>query len=427
MAHKYFRRIDIQQVLSKRRPIVFFAVISLTLILVLAFGITTPTTSFAQSPTPTPAPNPGGAPPPPSVGADVPLTYFGPAPSQVQKELIGPHQLLKSGTVDLNASTITVPLYLGHTKDGKNVWYVLTDTNDKGNADALGLNFSAKLTYAAVGKGVRVATLEKDTSLTFDSGTVDFSPEREVVAGDGPNAFPPKTAKPGSIGDSDYTPLVRIQNAGNTIYNAPIVAHNVDANQISFCDGKPDHKLVHDEVVAICPEKQTVTLALRAGFSFARPVLYVSLDASVPDVAALEGVTYAPGLADITVGHDDSAFSAVERLFAMANGPLGKENPQRQGLSSAVLGEGRPLTVLSCTISARARADGGLGIWLRRIEVTVTTPNSLLSLFAQFDEGMTACAKNARFSQSSTFAPLSTYLTLNAPPQNPFHNRHLTT
>ncbi len=33
------------------------------------------------------------APAPPSIGADIPLTYFGPAPSTVQKELVGPQQL----------------------------------------------------------------------------------------------------------------------------------------------------------------------------------------------------------------------------------------------------------------------------------------------------------------------------------------------
>jgi uncharacterized RDD family membrane protein YckC len=51
------------------------------------------------------------APAPPSIGADIPLTYFGPAPSQVQRELIGPFQLLKSGEVDLDEGTITLPLY----------------------------------------------------------------------------------------------------------------------------------------------------------------------------------------------------------------------------------------------------------------------------------------------------------------------------
>src|SRR5918996_4971215 len=56
------------------------------------------------------------APAPPSIGADIPLTYFGPAPSTVQKELVGPVQLLRSGNIDMNESTITLPLYQGHIR-----------------------------------------------------------------------------------------------------------------------------------------------------------------------------------------------------------------------------------------------------------------------------------------------------------------------
>ena len=297
-------------------------------------------------PQPSPSKGEDGKPAPPSIGADIPLAYFGPAPSSVQKELVGPVQLLKAGTVDETAGTITLPLYQGQMKDGRKVWYILTDTTDKGNAEALGLNYSAKLTYAAVGRGARVATLEKDGTLTFDSGTVDFKPTREIVPGDAPNAFPPQVAKPGSIGDQDYSPLVRIQNAGNQIYNAPIIAFDVDAKQISFCNGNPDYSLVHDKGVKICPEEGTVTLELTNGFSFARPVLYLSTDSSDPGVAALEDVTYAPGLGDIGTGRDDSAFSAVERIFVTANGPTGKDNPQRQGLNSALTDGRGPLNVL---------------------------------------------------------------------------------
>jgi hypothetical protein len=53
----------------------------------------------------------------------------------VQRELIGPYQLLKAGQVDLNAGTITLPLHEGHVKVNnesgsgaiKKVWYILTD------------------------------------------------------------------------------------------------------------------------------------------------------------------------------------------------------------------------------------------------------------------------------------------------------------
>jgi hypothetical protein len=293
------------------------------------------------------------APAPPSIGAGVPLTYFGPAPSMVQRELIGPYQLLKAGQVDLNAGTITLPLYQGQVKvnDGggsitnKVIWYILTDTDDKGNGDALGLNWSPKLTYAA--QGARNATLEKNTTLTFHGGTVDFKPAHMLTPGNAPNSFPPKDLHPGSIGDKDYTPLVRIENAGNHIYNAPAVAFDVSAKQLnSFCNGNADYRLVHDKVVKICPEQGTVTIKLTPGFSFARPVLYLSMDASNPLAASMENATFSIKLGSIATGHDDSAFSAVERIFAFINGPTGKDNPQRQGFNSALTDGLSPLNVL---------------------------------------------------------------------------------
>ena len=142
------------------------------------FVMTIATTSFFQTQIAKAQHDDDVAPAPPSIGADIPLTYFGPAPSEVQRELIGPYQLLRSGNVDLNASTITLPLYQGQVKasDGnggggetsRNVWYILTDTTDKGNADALGLNWSPKLNYAAM--GARIATLQNNSTLIFIMG-----------------------------------------------------------------------------------------------------------------------------------------------------------------------------------------------------------------------------------------------------------------
>jgi hypothetical protein len=306
------------------------------------------------------------APSPPSIGADIPLTYFGPAPSTVQKELVGPLQLLRSGSIDMNESTITLPLYQGHIREsGERVWYILTDTTDRGNADALGLNWSPKLAYSA--PGARVATLASNATPEFHSGTIDFSPEHRVTPGNSSNPFPPSEAQPGAIGDSDYSPLVLIENAGGHIYNAPIVAFGVNASEINFCEGNPDYSLVHDKVVRICPSEGTVTISLTPGFSFARPVLYLSTEASVPLAAALERATLAPKLSSITTGRDDSALSAVERIFVFANGPTGQGNPQRQGLNSALMGEGSPLNVLGGipTIATDYSPlwDINLGVW----------------------------------------------------------------
>jgi len=286
-------------------------------------------------------------PAPPSIGADIPLTYFGPPPSAVQRELIGPFQLLKSGTVDIDAGTVTLPLYEGQMTDGTSVWYIVTDTNDEGNAKALGLNFSPKLAYTTVGNGARIAYLESDGTLTFARGTVDFSPERVVVPGEMPNPFPPTEFAPGAVGDEEYSPLVFIQNAGGAVYNAPMIAMDVDAEMLDYCDGgEIDNSILHDKVVGICPEEGTVTLSLTPGFSFARPVLYLSMDANDPLAASLEGVTVAPGLNDLAVGGDDGLFSSVERIFGFTNGPTGVGNPQRQGFNSALSGEGTTLNVL---------------------------------------------------------------------------------
>lgn len=294
-------------------------------------------------------------PSPPSIGSDIPVTYFGPPPSSVEPELIGPVQLLTAGVLDEDAGTITLPLYRGELKEtGEYVWYIVTDTTDADAALALGLNHAGKLAFADNGRAVRPAETRQDGTLMFHAGSVDFSPERFVTPGNAENAtlppFPPLAFQPGAVGDELYSPLVRILNAGGHIYNAPMIAFNVDAEQIDFCDGNVDHSLVHDAVVNICPDDETVTLELAAGFSFAKPVFYLSTDANDPLPAALEGAIFAPGLRDVAVGRDDSLFSAVERLFLTINGPSntveGQVNPQRQGLFSALSGEGGPLNVL---------------------------------------------------------------------------------
>ena len=221
-------------------------------------------------------------PAPPSIGADVPVTYFGPAPSSVQPELIGPHQLLTAGVLDQDAATITLPLYKGRLYANANslpfvedatVWYVLTDTTDEGAAKALGLNFASKLRFTSNGNGARFAEYGDDLKLNFGpSSIVDFSPEHIVVPGIRPNYFPPRTALAGSVGADDYSPIIYIQNIGE-FYNAPVVADRFVSEETlnQWCNGIPEDQLataravVHDKVVAICPEG---TLMHQRGYPF---------------------------------------------------------------------------------------------------------------------------------------------------------------
>jgi len=296
------------------------------------------------------------------------------------KELVGPYTLLRSGPINVDAGLITIPLYHGTMENDPsyNVWYVIIDSTDQANAAALGINFSAKLAYANYGRATRVARFGAKAQLVFRNGKVDFSPVRSIVPGAAPNYFPPTSFQPGSMGDTDYSPLVRIRTTMDHVYNAPIVAANWTASEFnpSWCttdirtlnaaDQAKARSVLHDKVVKFCPPTDysgvgTVTLQLTAGFSFGKAVFYLSMEASAGLPAAFEGVTEAPGMNDLTIGRDDSVFSPVERLFAVTNGHTNGDinsagltggpanetsHPHRQGFNSALRDNTSPLNIL---------------------------------------------------------------------------------
>lgn len=298
-------------------------------------------------------PGPGCNPFPTSASAytKLDLSYFGATPAD-NLSLSGPVQLLRSGTVDATNGTITLPLYKGTVKAAagdlsgpKTVWYILTDASDAAAASYLGINYSAKLGFA--GGSARTANFDNSGNLIFDQGTVDFTPDRVVKPGT-PAVFPPQTAQPGSIADTAYSPLVRVVNGGGVIYNAPIVAFNVQASDINFPTGSPDYKKVHDQVLRLDPMNMTVTLNLINGFSAGRQVWYLTTEASVTLAAAVEGATYAPALQMLPTGASDIS-GATEPLFVAVNGASegGCNNPQRQGLTAALTDGNRPGNVLA--------------------------------------------------------------------------------
>jgi hypothetical protein len=243
-------------------------------------------------------------------------------------------QLLPSSTVDGAAGTVTLPLHQGRLVDGRSVWFVLTDASDRSTARRLRLNWSPKLAQAPAA-ATRTAQRVRG-ALVFDRGAVDFRPQRRVVPGEAPDFFPPAVAEPGSIGDSHYSPLVRVRNERNVVYNATVVAFDVAAQQIEFPNGGVDHSKVIDRAIAISPRQRTVTFSLNVGTSSDRPVLFVSLDSNSPVVSALEATTYAPALSNLAADRDDADDSAVSANYIVTNGPTGKDNPQRQGVDSAL-------------------------------------------------------------------------------------------
>ena len=313
-------------------------------------------------------PNPGfgdeGRAAPASVAMDVPVVYedHWDVPSRSgNPALVGPVQFLRRAIINEDDGTITLPLYPGHNADGTTVWYVLTETTNKEISEQMGLTFSAKLRYADKFGTVRAATLDQNAAFVFQNGTVDFTPVWSITPGS-TTPYPLAAYQPGSVADRYYSPIVRTPD--NVYYNAPVVAFNVSAAVLQqWAGGNPDYSVVHDKVIAINPANYTVTLDMTNGFAWNKPIFYLSTDASDPVVAAIEKATWAPAL--VGVNQTDRDIDSIpgqgnERLGLIVNGPVnpfpGTVHPYRQGLYSAVLGQGDPLNVSRPHRTARVLA-----------------------------------------------------------------------
>jgi len=246
----------------------------------------------------------------------------------------GGQTLFITSAVEHPDGTVTFPLHRG-TSHGQNVYYVILDASDGGVAQTLGVNTAQKLSNARGTPAVQRVSL--NNGVVDFPATVDFSPDRILTVTNG--AFPPTTFQPGAVGEPGYSPLIQMPNG--TILNAPQIAK--DANG----DGRIDlFTEAADKVVAIDLINMRVTYRETRGFQGDNPVRYASFDASDPLAATLEDVTYAPALNKAPTLDDDSTASARALLIAFINGQTGANNPERQGLTSAVRGEGDPLNLL---------------------------------------------------------------------------------
>lgn len=220
----------------------------------------------------------------------------------------------------------TFPLHMGLSHN-KPVYYVITDASDSATAGQLGVNYAPKLKNAIGTAAVQqVQYVGKSPVLKFPF-TVDFSPQHIIVPG--PSGFPPSQAQPGAIGESGYSPLVELPDG--VVLNAP---------QVANLTGQAD------KVITLDKENMLVTYRETAGFYDMHQVHYASFDASDPGAAAIEDVTYVPNLNAAPSLGDESEKSAREGLIAFTNGQTGVNNPQRQGLNSALLDQRDPLNIL---------------------------------------------------------------------------------
>lgn len=233
-----------------------------------------------------------------------------------------------SSATNLNptAESVSLPLFEG-THNGQKVYYVVTDDSNEADAARRGVNWSPKLKNALGTAAVQNARLV-DGKVEFP-GIVDFSPVRAVTPGPAGNEFLGGSYTPGAVGDALYSPL--ITTGDGIVLNATQVA---------------DDSGVHDSVVTLDKVNHKVTLKTFFGFWNGHRTIYLHQDASDTTVAAAEGSNYAPNLnAAPGVGSNDIKTSARSAIIPIVNGINGVGNPQRQGLNSALRGEGDPLNI----------------------------------------------------------------------------------
>lgn len=219
--------------------------------------------------------------------------------------------------------TVTLPLLQG-SHNGQPVYYVVTDDSNQADAAARGVDYAPKLAHALGTAAVQTVSIA--SGVVEFPGIVDFGPTRAVTPGPAGNEFAGGSYTPGADGDGTYSPLITTGNG--TVLNASQVA---------------DVSGVHDSVASIDYARHQVTLRSFFGFWNGHRTLYLHLDASSPVVAAAEGSTYAPNLdASPAPGSNDPDTSSRSAIIPVVNGAVGTGDPNRQGLNSALRGEGDP-------------------------------------------------------------------------------------
>jgi len=248
-----------------------------------------------------------------------------PDPAAPEARRSGGRTLFVTSAVEHPDGTVTLPLHRG-TSQGRDVWYVVLDSSDGHDADALGVNKSQKLANLRGTRAVQVVT--QAGGVTDFPASVDFAHgTRSVVPG--PDGFPPAAVAWSAEGEAGYSPYVQLPDG--TIRNAPHVANATGLSP---------------KVVAIDVAGGTVTLEETTGFSGGKLVHYVSTEASLGAAAALENVTLAPRMDEAPGLGQDGTDSPRTSLAAFVNGRTGAANPERQGLNSAILDGLTPLNVL---------------------------------------------------------------------------------
>lgn len=229
--------------------------------------------------------------------------------------------------VDLSRNIATVPLYEGRVR-GQTVWFVLMDASDEASAREFGLNFAPRLANASNGCPACVQTVRVNNGIVDFTAGVDFSPARILVPG--PRLFPPLTAQPGSVAQTGYSDLARVEGS-SVVFNAPIVATGTGPFDVIT------HSNTLDRVMSIDIARRTVDLLFIRAFSHGRDIFYFSFGSSGGVSAVFERGTFVPVLSGLPFQNaSEHPRGARGAIFAFANGQRGRTSPPAQGLMHVI-------------------------------------------------------------------------------------------
>ena len=222
------------------------------------------------------------------------------------------------------AATATLPLYRGLSPRGADVFYIITDASDFEVARQMGINYAPKMAKAAGTPGAQAVTLANGV-MQF-KGDVDFAPVYQVTPGDAPTYFPPKSFKPGAVGDAEWSSMAVLPSG--TVLNVQMVQN---------ASGK------HDRLTAIDVARRTATMSLLDGVHDGKQYYYhLVTDVSADLPAVLEKGVFTPRLAKVPAFGQSRPGdnSALLGFSPVLNGTTVKGSGQDQGFSTSLANGG---------------------------------------------------------------------------------------
>ena len=154
------------------------------------------------------------------------------------------------------------------------------------------------------------------------AGNVDFAPEYQVTPGPAPTYFPPKSFRPGAVGDGDWSSMAVLPSG--LVLNVQMVRNASGA---------------HDRLKAIDMGRRTVTLSLLDGMHDGKQYYYhLVTDVSADLPAVLEKGVFTPRLASVPAYGKSRATdrSALLGFSPVLNGRTEAGSGEDQGFSTSL-------------------------------------------------------------------------------------------